>query len=121
MLGNHAVNNQKLATGTKRARTLLTPVGALIFGCFTTLFVIASLAFDKWLGLPRIISTPISVYVATLILVAVTMIYAHPEERKCSRDFPNRANGIRGYGSIFGAVAMTLGSPSRTRIVGRFC
>ena len=36
------------------------------------------------------------------------MIYAHPEERKCSRGFPNRANGIRGYGSIFEAARASL-------------
>jgi len=40
------------------------------------------------------------------IFEAIPMIYAHPEGRKCSRDFPNRANGIRGYGSIFEVVIL---------------
>jgi protein-S-isoprenylcysteine O-methyltransferase Ste14 len=62
----------KLATGTKRGRTLLTPVGAVIFGLFTTLFVIAALAFDKWLGLPKLIPMSISFYIATPLLMVGT-------------------------------------------------
>jgi uncharacterized protein (DUF983 family) len=53
------------ATGTKNGRTLLTPVGVIIFGLFVTLFVGTALAFDKWLGLPKIITMPINFYVAT--------------------------------------------------------
>ena len=64
----------KLATGTKLGRTLLTPVGAVIFGFFTTLFVVSALAFDKWLGLPKIITVPISFYIATPILVVGTLV-----------------------------------------------
>jgi protein-S-isoprenylcysteine O-methyltransferase Ste14 len=59
----------KLATGTKMARTLLTPVGAVIFGIFTTIFVVAAPVFDKWFGLPRFISMPTSFYISTPILV----------------------------------------------------
>jgi len=64
----------KLATGTKRGRTLLTPVGAVIFGFFTTLFVVSALAFDKWLGLPKIIPMPISFYIASPILLVGTLV-----------------------------------------------
>jgi protein-S-isoprenylcysteine O-methyltransferase Ste14 len=64
----------RLATGTKRGRTLLTPVGAVIFGLFTTLFVVSALAFDKWLRLPKITIMPINFYIATPILVASTYI-----------------------------------------------
>jgi protein-S-isoprenylcysteine O-methyltransferase Ste14 len=40
----------KAATGTRRVRTLLTPVGLIIFGAFTTLFVLAALLVDRLLG-----------------------------------------------------------------------
>jgi protein-S-isoprenylcysteine O-methyltransferase Ste14 len=64
----------KLSTGTKRGRTLLTPVGAVIFGFFTTLFVIVALTLDKWLGIPKTITMPISFYIATPILLAGTFM-----------------------------------------------
>ena len=43
------------ATGTKKSRTLLTPVGITIFGVFTAIFVIAALLVDRLLNLPRIL------------------------------------------------------------------
>ena len=58
----------KLATGTKSARTLLTPVGAVVFAFFTMIFVGASLAFDKWLALPIIVPRPTSIYISTPML-----------------------------------------------------
>lgn len=64
----------KVATGTKRGRTLLTPVGAIIFGLFTTLFFVSALAFDKWLGFTKMIPMPISFYIATPILVVGTFV-----------------------------------------------
>ena len=64
----------KLATGTRRGRTLLTPAGAIIFGFLTTLFVVSALAFDKWLGLPKIIAMPISFYIAMPILVVGILV-----------------------------------------------
>jgi len=64
----------RLATGTKRGRTLLTPVGAVIFGLFTTLFVVSALAFDKWLGHPKITIMPINLYIATPVLVVSTYV-----------------------------------------------
>ena len=42
----------KAATGTKKTRTLLTPIGVMIFGAFTALFVFASVMVDTLLGLP---------------------------------------------------------------------
>jgi protein-S-isoprenylcysteine O-methyltransferase Ste14 len=64
----------KLATGTKRGRTLLTPVGAVIFGFFTTVFVLAALAFDKWLNLPIIMPMPTSIYISTPFLVVGALV-----------------------------------------------
>jgi protein-S-isoprenylcysteine O-methyltransferase Ste14 len=42
----------KSATATKKTRTLLTPVGALIFGFFLFIFVYAAIQFDNFLKLP---------------------------------------------------------------------
>lgn len=42
----------KAATGTRKARTLLTPVGLTVFALFTTLFVVAALLVDKLFELP---------------------------------------------------------------------
>ena len=64
----------KLSIGTKRGRTLLTPVGAVIFGFFTTIFIIAALTLDTWLGLPKIITIPNSFYIATPILLVGILV-----------------------------------------------
>ena len=45
----------RAATGTKKTRTLLTPVGLLIFGAFSSLFVLAAVLVDRFLGLPRLL------------------------------------------------------------------
>jgi protein-S-isoprenylcysteine O-methyltransferase Ste14 len=45
----------RAATGTKKTRTLLTPVGVVIFGSFTALFVCAAIIVDRLLNLPRIL------------------------------------------------------------------
>ena len=43
------------ATGTKKTRTLLTPIGLTIFGAFTALFVFAAIFVDRLLSLPRVL------------------------------------------------------------------
>lgn len=45
----------RAATGTKKSRTLLTPIGVAIFGVFTALFVIAALWVDGLLNLPGLL------------------------------------------------------------------
>ncbi len=45
----------RAATGTRKARTLLTPVGVAVFGGFTALFVIAGIAVDSLLALPKLL------------------------------------------------------------------
>jgi protein-S-isoprenylcysteine O-methyltransferase Ste14 len=45
----------RAATGTRRARTLLTPVGVVAFGGFTFLFVIAGILVDSLLRLPELL------------------------------------------------------------------
>ena len=46
----------RAATGTKKTRTLLTPIGVAIFGVFTALFVLAALWVDRLLSLPSLLS-----------------------------------------------------------------
>lgn len=43
------------ATGTKKTRALLTPIGLTIFGAFTALFVFAAIFVDRLLSLPRLL------------------------------------------------------------------
>ena len=43
----------KAAMGTKKIRTLLTPIGVMIFGAYTALFVSAAIIIDRFLNLPR--------------------------------------------------------------------
>jgi len=45
----------RAATGTKKTRTLLTPIGLIIFGVFTALFVFVAIFVDRLLGLPRLL------------------------------------------------------------------
>jgi len=42
----------RAATGTRKTRTLLTPIGLTIFAAFTAAFVLAALLADRLLGLP---------------------------------------------------------------------
>jgi protein-S-isoprenylcysteine O-methyltransferase Ste14 len=65
----------RAATGTKKTRTLLTPIGVLIFGLFTTLFVYVALLVDRALALPWPFAETVSWMVATPMIsvgVAVT-------------------------------------------------
>jgi protein-S-isoprenylcysteine O-methyltransferase Ste14 len=45
----------RTATGTKKTRTLLTPIGVTIFGAFTALFVLAAIFVDRLLNLPHLL------------------------------------------------------------------
>jgi protein-S-isoprenylcysteine O-methyltransferase Ste14 len=45
----------RAATGTKRTRTFLTPIGVAIFGVFTAAFAVAALFVDGLLGLPSLL------------------------------------------------------------------
>ena len=58
----------RAATGTKKTRTLLTPVGVVIFGLFTALFVFLAVLVDRLLALPWPIPNTVS------WLVSVTMM-----------------------------------------------
>jgi hypothetical protein len=49
------------ATGSKKIRNIMTPIGAIFFGLFTTVFVVVALQVDKWLNLPRLFTRPLNV------------------------------------------------------------
>jgi len=58
----------KAATGSRRVRTLLTPVGLIFFFIFITLFVVVSLELDYFLDFPGLLPTPLNVIVSAPIL-----------------------------------------------------
>jgi protein-S-isoprenylcysteine O-methyltransferase Ste14 len=45
----------RAATGTKKTRIVLTPIGLTIFGVFTALFVLAAILVDRLLDLPGLL------------------------------------------------------------------
>lgn len=61
---------RKTATGTRKTRSLLTPVGALAFFAFTSLFVLGGIIVDKVLHLPSLLPggarLPVSIAVTAL-------------------------------------------------------
>ena len=60
----------RAATGTKKTRTLLTPVGITVFVAFTAIFVVAALWVDKLMSLPGLLPEatrlPVSIPVMAL-------------------------------------------------------
>jgi protein-S-isoprenylcysteine O-methyltransferase Ste14 len=56
------------ATGSRRLRTLLTPLGALVFFSLLALFAWLGCLLDRWLGLPRIPPLPYSLVISIPIL-----------------------------------------------------
>ena len=59
----------RVATGSKKFRNLLTPIGAIFYILFTTLFVIAALQLDNVLDLPKFITVPINTILAVPIII----------------------------------------------------
>jgi protein-S-isoprenylcysteine O-methyltransferase Ste14 len=59
----------KLATGTKITRSLLTPIGVVIFGVITTLFVLVALFVDKLLGLSCFLPEAVRVLISIPLMV----------------------------------------------------
>ncbi len=66
----------KAATGTRKTRTLLTPVGMLIFGAFTTLFVFCAIVADRLLDLPRLLPESAAMALSIPVIVAGVAITA---------------------------------------------
>jgi protein-S-isoprenylcysteine O-methyltransferase Ste14 len=59
----------RAATGTKRTRNLLTPIGVLIFGLFTVLFVYLAVLLDDLLALRWPIPTNVSMPISALLML----------------------------------------------------
>jgi protein-S-isoprenylcysteine O-methyltransferase Ste14 len=65
----------RAATGTKITRTLLTPIGMMIFGVFVALFVFAAIIIDRLLHLPRLIPEEVRLPISIPVMavgIAVT-------------------------------------------------
>ena len=71
----------KTALGTKKMRTLLTPIGVIIFGIFMALFVLAAILVDGLTQLPGILpaysNIPLSVPVMTVGVALTTWSAFH--------------------------------------------
>lgn len=64
----------KSATSTKKVRTILTPIGAIIFGLLTFLFIIIAINIDKLLNLPIVIIYPSNLFISmSLILLGIIL------------------------------------------------
>ena len=66
----------RAATGTKKTRTLLTPIGVVIFGLFTAVFVFLAVLLDRALGLRWPIPTTVSELVSIPMIVIGVAITA---------------------------------------------
>ena len=60
----------RVATGSKRVRRILAPIGATGFFTVVTLLVWLSYLLDGWLGLPRIPARPYHLAVSVPLLIA---------------------------------------------------
>ena len=71
----------RAATGSKKTRTLLTPIGVVIFGVFTALFVILAVLIDRLLALPwpvpNVISWLVSVPLMAIGVAATAWSASH--------------------------------------------
>lgn len=59
----------KIATGSQKFRNLLTPIGAIFFGLFTMLFVVAALLVDKLLNLPKPFPKPLNITLSLPVIL----------------------------------------------------
>lgn len=58
----------RAATATRKTRTLLTPIGLIIFGVFTGIFVMLSMLMDWWLSLPWPLPSGPTWFIAMLLI-----------------------------------------------------
>ena len=66
----------RAATGTRKTRLVLTPIGLIIFGVFTGLFVLAAILVDRLLNLPGLGPGGIRFAIARPLIVAGIIIIA---------------------------------------------
>ena len=65
----------RAAKGTRKTRMLLTPVGFILFGVFTGLFVALAMLTDRWLSLAWPLPGGPSWFIAVLLLIVGTRRY----------------------------------------------
>lgn len=66
----------RVATGAKATRTLLTPVGVLVFGAFTAIFVLLAIAVDQLFDLPPLLPVRARWVVAGPVIVVGAAVTA---------------------------------------------
>lgn len=59
----------KAATSAKHVRNVLTPLGVLIFGVFTFIFILISVETDKFLNIAPILSYPYNLYLSAPLII----------------------------------------------------
>jgi len=59
----------KAATGSKKVRIPLTPIGALFFLLLTASFVVLSRQVDRMFGFPKLLSVPLNVFLSVPVLL----------------------------------------------------
>ena len=65
----------RMATGSRRVRNLLTPVGAICFGLLVLLIVVSSLHVDRWIGITALLPGHLCIVVSLpLFTIASIMI-----------------------------------------------
>jgi protein-S-isoprenylcysteine O-methyltransferase Ste14 len=58
----------RVATGNKKVRIFLAPLGAMVFFAFVTVFIVSSWLLDVWLKLPRPFSWPYNFVISIPLL-----------------------------------------------------
>ena len=58
----------RVATGSKKVRNIMTPIGATFYAMFTALFVVVALKVDKLLDLPSLFKKPLNFFYPYLFL-----------------------------------------------------
>ena len=66
----------KVATGSKRLRSILTPVGLVVFFSMLLLVVFGSLYMDRALDFPKLLSGPIGMFIGVVLLSVGLVIWA---------------------------------------------
>ena len=66
----------RAATGTKKSRTLLTPIGVTTFGVFTALFVFAAFLVDRLLKLPGLLPEAVRLPVSIPVMAVGAAVTA---------------------------------------------
>jgi protein-S-isoprenylcysteine O-methyltransferase Ste14 len=65
----------KAATGSKKVRTLLTPIGATFFFLYTALFIFLALRLDRWVNFPQLLFKPWNTILSLpIILIALFLL-----------------------------------------------